>query len=148
MDHMQSDFNISQILRNSNAFGAKEMYYIGTKQWDKRGAVGTYHYTQIHHYPDTQTFLQHAENKKLTLIAIEQTPTSQNIYTFNYQQQLDGKTPCFIFGNETHGINPELLQAAHHTLQIPQYGSVRSINAAAASAIALSYWTQQHVHTT
>ena len=50
MENCGSDFNLSTLVRNANAFGAKEVFYLkDKKRWDKRGAVGTYHYTNVQH---------------------------------------------------------------------------------------------------
>ena len=47
MQHIGGDYNISTLIRNANAFGAKEVYYYGRRKWDRRGAVGTHHYTDL-----------------------------------------------------------------------------------------------------
>ncbi len=47
MQHIGGDYNISTMVRNANAFGAREVYYYGRRKWDRRGAVGTHHYTDM-----------------------------------------------------------------------------------------------------
>ena len=46
MENWGSDYNLSTLIRNANAFGAKEVFYLKEKKkWDARGAVGTHHYS-------------------------------------------------------------------------------------------------------
>jgi tRNA G18 (ribose-2'-O)-methylase SpoU len=50
MMHVNGDFNLSTLVRNANFFGFKEAFYVGgSKQWDRRGTVGTHHYTDLKH---------------------------------------------------------------------------------------------------
>jgi len=51
MMHVNGDFNLSTLVRNANFFGFKEALYVGgSKQWDRRGTVGTHHYTDLKHH--------------------------------------------------------------------------------------------------
>ncbi len=49
-----------------------------------------------------------------------------------------------LFGQEGPGLTDAALAAAHATVHIRQYGSTRSINAAAAAAIVMHEWVRQH----
>ena len=49
MENWQGDFNIGTMIRNANAFNAKKVFYYGKKRYDRRGAVGTHHYVDLHH---------------------------------------------------------------------------------------------------
>ena len=44
-----NDFNIATVIRNANAFLAKEVVIYGNKKYDRRGTVGTHHYTNFRH---------------------------------------------------------------------------------------------------
>lgn len=145
MDHLSYDFNISQVLRNANAFGAKEMMYIGKRKWDRRGAVGTHNYTDLTYFDTTEYFKNYISStyfkndKPLAIISVEQHTNSSNLYEFDFSVLTD-RTPCFVFGNELEGVNSELILASEYIIEIPQYGSVRSLNAGSSSSVVLSYW--------
>ena len=49
-----------------------------------------------------------------------------------------------VFGSEGEGISPELSAGCSRLLRIGQYGSTRSINVAAAAAVAMHTWILQH----
>lgn len=50
---------------------------------------------------------------------------------------LAGRKIAWVFGNEAHGVAPEILAAADHRLSIPIYGQAESLNVAAAAALCL-----------
>lgn len=47
--NIRGDFNVSCIIRSANAFLAKEVIVYGKKKFDRRGSVGTHHYTNFKH---------------------------------------------------------------------------------------------------
>ncbi len=49
-----------------------------------------------------------------------------------------------LFGQEGPGLSDEARALAQAVLHIRQFGSTRSINAAAASAIAMHEWVRRH----
>ena len=51
---------------------------------------------------------------------------------------------AWLFGNEAHGLDPELLAAADHAVAIPLYGRAESLNLAAAAAICLYASARAH----
>ncbi len=50
-----------------------------------------------------------------------------------------------LFGQEGPGLSEEAHQASSAVLSIAQYGSTRSMNAAAAAAITMHAWIRRHV---
>ena len=57
MINIGGDFNLSTMVRNANFFGFRSVHYVGKKKWDKRGSVGTYHYTPVYHHKDETSFI-------------------------------------------------------------------------------------------
>lgn len=130
MQQFQGDFNISTLVRNANIFGAQNVYYIGKKRWDRRGAVGTQNYTRVKYLKEKDL---DALQEEFIFIAIEQTEKSIPIETFNWPQE----KILMIFGEEGCGITQELLDRCSIHIEITQYGSARSFNAGVASGIAM-----------
>ena len=50
-----------------------------------------------------------------------------------------------VLGQEGPGLTAEMLAACDVVLHIEQFGSTRSINAAAAGAVAMHAWVRRHV---
>jgi tRNA G18 (ribose-2'-O)-methylase SpoU len=139
MENFVGDFNIGSVLRSCNAFGGKEMYYYGRKHYDRRGTVGTHHYTPMLHLHTHEDLL--ALKDKYTFVALENTvKTAESLDTFVWPNN-----PLIIVGEEGVGITSDMLSLCDRFVYIEQYGSVRSLNAAVASSIAMNHFVSQTV---
>ncbi len=56
------------------------------------------------------------------------------------------RPPLFILGEEGVGITPETLELCEKFVYIPQWGSVRSLNAAVAGSIIMNDFVTNHAH--
>lgn len=129
--NIQGDFNIGTVIRNANAFLAREVLIYGRKTWDKRGAVGTHHYTSFNHVNkvcDLEGML-----KAFTVIGVDNVDEAECIDDFKWPDD------HFIlaFGEENGGLPDRVLSLCDNVVYIKQYGSVRSLNVGCASAIAM-----------
>ena len=141
MEHWSGDFNISTLIRNANAFNAKEIYYIGKKKWDRRGAVGTHHYVDVFHLGDELEGFKNLMKLKerYTFVAFENNPANERT-THRLDQFIWPKNPLMIFGEEGQGVSLPVLAMAEEVVEIPQFGSVRSLNVGTASGITMYDW--------
>lgn len=131
-----NDFNIGSVIRNANAFLAKEVILLGRKKWDRRGAVGTHNYLNFKHVKTIDDFATWLKTKHLpTVVAIDNVPEAQPIN--NYVWPSSRWETIMVFGQESTGIPPDILKLCPTKLYIPQFGSVRSLNVGCASAIAM-----------
>lgn len=130
MMHWKGDFNIGTLIRNANSFGAREIFYVGKRRYDKRLSVGTHHYHDLIHYSSNEDILKLKE--KYVLIGADNNCNSVPIETFEWPENA-----LMIFGEEQMGIPEEVLKMCDHVVSITQFGSARSLNAANASAIFL-----------
>ena len=145
IENWQHDLNIGSIVRNANAFLAKEVHIVGNKRWNRRGAMVTDRYQHVTHHPTIEGLIEWAKTageggKKLPIIAIDNVPGCQKIEQYQLPREC-----LFLFGQEGPGLSQEALDAADVVLEISQFGSTRSINASAAAAITMHTWVLQHV---
>ena len=132
MEHWKGDFNIATMIRNANAFNAREVFYIGKRKWDKRGAVGTYRYTPINFIQQHEDLLSLKE--LYTFVAIDNNlPETYELSNFDWNSLK--KPPLMIFGEEGEGLTQDMLKLCEYVVEIPQYGSVRSLNVGTSSGI-------------
>lgn len=132
MENLVGDFNLSSVLRSCNAMNGREMFYLGRKQYDRRGTVGTHHYTDIINLKDREELIKLKD--RYTFVALENSvPQAESIYNFQWPDN-----PLIIIGEEGVGITQETLTLCDRFVYIPQYGSVRSMNAAVAGSIAMN----------
>lgn len=130
MSHWKGDFNFSTLCRNANAFGAKEIFYFGKKQWIKKGAVGCYHYTSVNYLSCYDELIKLKE--KYIFIGVDNIEGSVSIENFVYP-----KNSLFIFGEENSGLQKETIELCDFIIEIPMMGTVRSLNAGTSSGIIL-----------
>ena len=139
MENFVGDFNLSSVLRSCNAMNGREMFYLGRKQYDRRGTVGTHHYTDLINVKTREELLKLKE--RYTFVALENSvPQAEAIYDFVWPHN-----PLIIIGEEGVGITPETLALCDKYVYIPQYGSVRSMNAAVAGSIAMNDFVMKYV---
>ena len=133
MEHWQGDFNISTLIRNSNAFNARRVYYLGKKRFDRRGAVGSHHYVDVVHLDGGYCQLVDLK-KQYDIVAIDNNvPNTCKLSEFNWLSL--EKPPLMLFGEEGAGLTEEALNIADYCIEITQHGSVRSLNAGTSSGI-------------
>ena len=125
LENLVGDFNISSVVRSANAFAMRSVYICGRKQWDRRGAVGTHHYINVHHAPDTISVIKGVRSAGYKVVAAELTEDAIALPNYNW----DSHT-AVVFGEEGRGISPEVLDSVDEVVYVPQFGTVRSMNVA------------------
>tara|TARA_R100001377_G_scaffold71407_1_gene46998 strand:- start:626 stop:1180 length:555 start_codon:yes stop_codon:yes gene_type:complete len=138
MEHWKGDFNIGTLIRNSNAFNANEVFYVGRKKYDRRGTVGTHHYIDLKYIDDFEDLW--ALKDKYTFVCLD-----NNIEGVVSMEDFEWpENALMIFGEEGEGVTSEMLELADHVVSIRQYGSVRSMNVGTTSGIAMYDYTRKH----
>ena len=127
-----NDFNIGSVIRNANAFCAKEVIIYGSKQYDKRGTVGAHLYTDIRHLRYTDELVS-ITNEDSVIIGVDNLDGSVPVENFEWPN----KHVVLALGQETTGLTQEIIDLCENMVYISQYGSVRSLNVGCASAIAM-----------
>ena len=145
MEHWKGDFNIATLIRNANAFGAESVFYVGKKQFDRRGTVGSHHYVNLKYIRETAEIALLKE--RYHFICFEnnlQEHSPVSLRDYNWGSIPVGKIPLMIFGEEGTGITPQLLEYADEIICIEQIGSVRSLNVGTCSGIAMYNFVSQY----
>jgi len=132
--NLYNDFNIATVVRNANAFLAKEVIIYGSKKWDRRGAVGTHNYNRMKYFRESEFEKLTDYIRNFHIVCIDNVPGSVDISTCVWPE--DSHT-LLVFGQEQVGIPDELINISNKVAYIPQYGSVRSMNVGTASGIAM-----------
>lgn len=133
MTHVSGDFNIGTVLRSANSHGARDFFYYGRKKFDRRGCVGVHNYTKMQFISSLEEIKKIKEN--YSLVALENNIENvKKLHEFDWR--LD-KKPCIVVGEECNGIPQEVLELCDFFVEIPSFGSVRSMNVGAAASIAM-----------
>jgi tRNA G18 (ribose-2'-O)-methylase SpoU len=131
MSQISGDFNFSCIIRTVNNFNLSAVYYFGNKRYDKRGAQGTYHYSDVVFLPTLDDII--ALKQQYKFIGLENNITD----TVPIKDFVWPPNSLIVLGEEGSGIAQELINLLDYKVEILSRGSVRSINVASAAAIAI-----------
>ena len=139
VENWEHDLHIGTVVRNANAFLAAEVHIVGRRRWNRRGAMVTDRYQHVRHHATLTTFADWACERELPVIGIDNLPGAQPIDAYELPVGC-----ALLFGQEGPGLSAEARELAVAVLAIRQFGSTRSINAAAASAVAMHEWVRRH----
>ncbi|TSC54705.1 MAG: tRNA/rRNA methyltransferase SpoU [Parcubacteria group bacterium LiPW_30] len=84
------------------------------------------------HNPNTLEVIKGLKNKKVEVIALEQSPKA-----LDYKKVKEGKDIALIVGNEVLGLPKEILAVADIIAEIPMKGGKESLNVSVALGVAL-----------
>ncbi|MBZ4488400.1 rRNA methyltransferase [Microbacterium sp. cx-55] len=138
IENWQHDMNIGSIVRSANGFGAAAVHIIGRRRWNRRGAMVTDRYQHVFHHEDVTAFAAWASEERMPLIAVDNVPGSVAVDRAELPERC-----VLVFGQEGPGLSAEALAAASGVVEIAQYGSTRSLNAAAAAAVVMYEWCRR-----
>jgi tRNA G18 (ribose-2'-O)-methylase SpoU len=138
IENWQHDMNIGSIVRSANAFLAQSVHIIGRRRWNRRGAMVTDRYQHVVHHEDVAAFAAWAAGEGLPVIAVDNVPGSVPVDRAQLPERC-----VLLFGQEGPGLSHDALAAASGHVEITQYGSTRSINAAAAAAVVMYEWCRR-----
>lgn len=142
IENWQHDLNIGSIVRTANAFTASAVHIIGKRRWNRRGAMVTDRYQRIEHHETTDAFAAWARRAGLTIVAVDNTEGSVPVDAAPLPERC-----VLLFGQEGPGLTEAAMAVADAHVQIRQFGSTRSMNAAAAAAIVMHEWVRVHAAT-
>lgn len=137
IENWQHDLNIGSIVRTANAFLAGTVHIVGRRRWNKRGAMVTDRYQHVMHHDTIADLVAWAGDRPI--VAVDNVDGSIDVADYDFPPDA-----VLLFGQEGPGLSDAALDAADATVSIRQYGSTRSINAAAAAAIVMHAWIAQH----
>lgn len=141
--NLAGDFNKAVGVRNSNAFLAKESYIVGRRKYDPRGTVGCKHYENIYHAENLVEVIEKLHSEGYTIYAVD------NIMEYDPVNIWDAEIPeksAFLFGEEGSGLSKDDIDLCDGMLYVSMYGSVRSLNVGACSAVVLAEYSRRFRH--
>ncbi len=139
IENLEHDANIGSIVRTANAFAVEAFHIVGRRRWNRRGAMVTDRYQHEVHHPDAAHLRDWAHAEQRSIVAVDLVPGALRLESTPLPER-----SVLVFGQEGPGLSQELLEIADLTVAITQYGSTRSLNVAAAAAIAMHTWVGQH----
>lgn len=138
LDNVRSLHNVGSVFRTADAFLISEIYLCGltgtppNKEIEKT-ALGATSTVAWRHFKSTAEAVDLLKQQGYQVLAIEQARQSTPLNNFVYAEE---KT-ALVFGNEVYGVEQDIVNACHSTIEIPQAGSKHSLNIAVSAGIVL-----------
>lgn len=135
IDGIQDPYNLGTILRSGEVFAATGVCLgtvgqTGINSLAARSSVGAVNRLKISQVDDLVSLIRDLRKRRVTVIGT-------SLETDKSLDEIDCTGGvAIVIGNEGRGISSEVLSACSHRAKIPQPGTLNSLNAAAATAIA------------
>ena len=120
IENWEHDLNIGSVVRNANAFLAREVHIVGKRKWNRRGAMVTDRYQHIRHHETLAGLLEFARDHALPLIGIDNLPGSLPIDGYALPREC-----VMLFGQEGPGLSEEAREHCE-VIPLPQPSSTTS----------------------
>ncbi len=135
-------FNVGAIIRVAHSFLVGEIVLVGDEPFYRRAAMGMDKYENLVYLPTDDALVAWARERNLPVIAFEREHAQVDLW------RAELPAACLmVFGSETTGVSPALLQAADAVVGIPMYGINNSFPVAVAAGIGMAEWTRRHCPT-
>ena len=141
IENIEHDLNIGSIVRTANAFNVAGVHVVGRRRWNRRGAMVTDAYLSITHHPDADGPAGLGAGRR----DCRSWPSTWCPGPIPIDEYEMPRRCVLLFGQEGPGLSPQAIAGSDAVLSITQYGSTRSINVAAAAAIAMHTWARTHL---
>lgn len=144
LDSIRSMNNIGSIFRSADAFRIEGLILCGITAQPPhpdihKTALGAEDSVPWHYSSSALEAVRELQTKGYTVLALEQAHESLRLDHFVPEP---GARYALVLGNEVKGVAEEVVAAADHCLEIPQYGTKHSLNVSVAAGIAL--WQLAH----
>lgn len=139
--------NAGTVIRVADAAGAGAVLFAGHSVDPHNGkcvraSTGSVFHLALGIEPDPQRAVESCRQAGLQVLAAD-AGTGRDLDDLIDSGDLAAPT-AWLFGNEAHGLDRELLAAADHAVAIPLHGRAESLNLAAAAAICLYSSARAH----
>jgi tRNA G18 (ribose-2'-O)-methylase SpoU len=135
----RNPFNVGAIIRVAHSFLVREIFLVGDERYYERGAMGMDRYENIVLVPTEAEFVARVRAAGRKLLVFEKDAARVDLWRAELPDDC-----VMLFGSETTGVSPELLDAADQIVGIPMYGINHSFPVTVAAGIAMAEWTRRH----
>lgn len=150
--NLRSLYNIGSLFRTADALGVEKIFLVGSsghphpaEPWRRdhrelhKTALGAELTVAWEYYPAIKPLISQLKSQGYHIISLETTEKSRPLTSW----QVNNHALALIFGNEVHGIPPEVLEQSDTALHIPMRGHKESLNVSVSFAIA-AFWLLNH----
>lgn len=134
LDNIRSILNVGALFRTCDGAGFEKIILTGftptpPRKEISKTAIGAENFVAWEYYKDPIGYIQGLREQRYQIFVLEQTPESIDFHCIS---SMEHENICLILGNEIEGVKKELIDIAHHCIEIPMLGQKQSLNVATA----------------
>lgn len=139
LDNVRSLHNIGSVFRSADAFRVEAIYLCGISSTPPHAeihktALGAEDSVTWHYLSDALEAVESLKRQAYTCYAVEQTRNSLQLPAV---EPLPGEKYALVLGNEVRGVQQQVVDACHASIEIPQYGTKHSLNVSVSAGIVI-----------
>jgi len=146
LPNIRSVYNTASIFRTADGAGVEKIFLCGTtpapidrfnreRKDFAKVALGAEKTVAWEYGDDVRTVIEKIHGEGVDIVAVEQDDAS-----IEYTAYTPKNKTAFIFGEETIGINKEVLDASEAIIEIPMKGKKESLNVSVTAGIILFHY--------
>ena len=148
LDNVRSLHNVGSVFRSSDAFLVERICLCGITATPPqpeihKTALGAEDTVAWEYYEQTTEAVDRLKADGYTVYAVEQ--VEQSIKLQNLELPDSGKF-AIIMGNEVKGVQQEVVDMCHGSIEIPQYGTKHSLNVSVTAGILIWEFAKRMLH--
>lgn len=136
LHNIHDPHNVSAILRSCDACGVGRVHLLYTREafpsLSSASSASASKWVDTVRHHDAEGLLAALASEGLTVVAAGVHPEAVPVMDWDFT-----RPTAVILGNEHRGLDPDLAARVPHTVCIPMYGMVQSLNVSVAAAIIL-----------
>jgi tRNA (guanosine-2'-O-)-methyltransferase len=138
LENVYDVFNVSAVLRTSDAVGVMELHAVYTEEEYPEESVsrmvsaGAAKWIDTHRHESIEACYAALRGRGFRILATALDVRSEQMYAQDLTQPV-----ALVFGNEQRGVSDAGRTGANGTVYIPMYGMVESLNISVAAAVTL-----------
>lgn len=135
MEGVHKPHNLSAIARTCDGIGVGAIHAIvpkGSFRLGGKAASGTQKWVKATYWRNTEQTLQNLQRQGFTIYAADLNAGALDYRDIDYTQPT-----AILVGSELVGVSAEAVKLADHTMTVPLYGMVESLNVSVAAAVVL-----------
>lgn len=137
LDNVIDTYNIGSLFRLADALGVEKVYICGNSEYPPssrihKAAVGTENWVKWEKVDSTLEAIGNLKEKGVQIVSVEQDKWAINYKKLN--ENVDFPV-AIVVGNETDGVNKEVLDASDLIVELPMMGINHSFNVWGSAAV-------------
>lgn len=135
---VQSQVNLSRIVRAAGCFGIRELISLSSVKVDRTIARDAADYVAVYVHRSLPPVVQKYREQGYRVVGLEQTTNSVCLYDYRFSYRT-----LLLLGHERHGLDDQTLALADDLVEIPVYGQPASFNLATSAVMAMYEYCRQ-----